>query len=673
MKSQGACRNAHLPENVLPSNFSATFISSEWINTGFYHVASLENVPIKAGSFIGWYRNSSSSGSIMLDPNCGYSGWPSLRVNGSNLDVLDSSLGFCQFYMNVFVARPNKMSTLKTYSLPGEYTVSATLHNVYGTSTLSQNIIVVGNLTNLTILANNGQPCIENIACNLTAITVGGLNVSFNWSSTEFQPISTQNASIYPIFTSAGTFWVNLTAYDEYSNELSASVQVVVSMQNYSLSLQVLNTDSISSLYPDVSMRNLSLLFSTGPSSQYVCVLHIDSSMTFNETIYPNNSVIVYHANRTGDYHITLNCSYPFGSAWFNFTHRVEDPIKNLTLLNNTVSQNTPFQLIASIQSGTNPVVSLWLNGIKDNGFTFNSAQLIGISSPFATALPGLNNVTINAYNNVSNVTIHSTILVAYSIQNATITCLSPTAVINGIIYYAFGTIINCTLNMLSGSDVSASIYAGDSTIAIYSNNFTGQWSLPISFTHNYLTPGDYQATALLSNALSQVTLTKTIGIVSSVNQLVPSSSQSSVNLGNPVQFWFSYTGTTMSGSNSEVTFWPGDASNATQGPFNLSMNFNTNLSGANLAYTYTAPGIFNVTFLIRNVLGQQAVYSLSVEVIASLSGLYVQLSPPSILLGQTVTVNVYLTQGTNALLNCLVNGVFLTSITRTCKSYHIY
>ena len=174
----------------------------------------------------------------------------------------------------------------------------------------------------------------------------------------------------------------------------------------------------------------------------------------------------------------------------------------------------------------------------------------------------------------------------------------------------------------------------------------------------------------LLRNPLSQFSLIKPVSIVSSVNQLVPASSQSSLYLGSPVQFWFSYSGTTFSGSDAEVAFWPGDASNSTQGPFNLSMNFNTNRSGANLTYTYTSPGVFNVTFLVHNILSQEAIYTLSVEIIGTLNGLFVQLAPPSLLLGQTVTVNVYLTQGNNALLSCFINGVFATSVTRTCKTF---
>lgn len=341
------------------------------------------------------------------------------------------------------------------------------------------------------------MPCYEGVPCNLTANATGGFNITFEWSSLEFGNVSTVNKSIDPIFTSQGTFQVDLAAYDSNNpnSPLFASANVTVVPGTQNLSLVILNTDSINPNRSDVSTRNLSILFTTGPIASYICELLIDLEATilFNQTSQPNNSIINYYANRTGLYAINLTCSFGDGSVnrSVSLNHYVEDPIRELSLVNTTVilANNTQLvSLLVSMANGTDPIVIFYLNGIKDMGFVFNSVLFLGYSSQYSGIPGGANNVTISAYNNVSYVSVDVALVVKYKIFNPVIQCDPAVSVINGLGYYMTETAINCYLNMTTGSKVSVAIFI--SSIPIFSYNFTGEWTTVATIPYNFSQPG---------------------------------------------------------------------------------------------------------------------------------------------------------------------------------------
>lgn len=158
-----------------------------------------------------------------------------------------------------------------------------------------------------------------------------------------------------------------------------------------------------------------------------------------------------------------------------------------------------------------------------------------------------------------------------------------------------------------------------------------------------------------VSNLLGYYTLTQTLRVISSVDNLLPGlvdSSGSYVSYlktsGNGLaQFVFSYFGSTMAGSHSTVMFWPGDSRNTTFGPFPLSMDFIGNVSKTQLQYTYSQKGTYTACFFTTNPLGSRA-FTFIVHVVDGMNGFYISVNPMFSLPGQPVTVSAYLVQGSS-------------------------
>lgn len=182
-------------------------------------------------------------------------------------------------------------------------------------------------------------------------------------------------------------------------------------------------------------------------------------------------------------------------------------------------------------------------------------------------------------------------------------------------------------------------------------------------------TKGMYQARLIIDNGVSTIIMNKTIKMVSSVDRLVPFLDVDPINIGSPAQFRFGFADANMSGWLSNVTFWPGDAINATQGPIDLEMNFSQNRSYGNLAYTYNSVGTFTAVFLVQNLLGQNATYFLDVHVVSIGISLVMSLSPIAVKSGNWVTINVFVVVGVDVSLNCFIDGTFFSTINVTCKS----
>jgi hypothetical protein len=663
------------------NSFVVMYSAPQWVTQNFSHLTVFSKLSVKAGWFIGWSKNHSTDGNLLVEPSC-VSDSPTFRLNGSMLTPLNKTTGNCAFYLNVFLEKPNKMSALNMYSTAGVYQVSAGSVGGAGIGTLNQQVVITQQLTNVTIQADTS--CTVNVPCNLTAITIGGYNVTFNWSSTAFSPISTYDYFILPTFSIPGNYLINLTAFDPFSDVVSTSALINIAplpSLNYSLSLLVLNNDSINPLYSYISKRNLMLLFSTGPDDTYSCVLNIDYPIYFNKSIYANNSVINYQTNRDGVYNITLNCTYQFGFSYLNITQYIEDPITNVQLLNTSVIYSAAFRIMIQVSNGTSPIIEFWLNGNKDMGFVFASSTGLGLSSLYTMVPVGINNVTMIAYNNVSNLTTFDTLQVNYKILNPTLNCSSPVAYMNGVNYYYFGSNISCILDMQSGSNILLQAYTGDESspsIPAVNTSFSGQWSHPYYLSHVYQIPGDYLVSFVINNGVSQFRLNRSISVVSSVSQLIPMLVQSPIiflNGQSLAQFLFAYRSNSMAGSHSTVTFWPGDSINSTMGPFNLHINFtrNSSINDPHLQYIYSSAGNYTVNFLVQNILNQSFIYTLNVQVIeGDLQGFYIQLSPDAVSIGQTVKINVFLELGSNVMYTCLINNVFYGSLAKSGRKNHL-
>lgn len=209
-----------------------------------------------------------------------------------------------------------------------------------------------------------------------------------------------------------------------------------------------------------------------------------------------------------------------------------------------------------------------------------------------------------------------------------------------------------------------------------------GTWINPNTISYTYANPGEYTISANISNSLVYYTFTQTVTIMSTVNYLIPSLSTNtnmlvfqSLDGGSTgtalAQFLFSYAFGTKSGWDAYVTFWPGDKTNSSYGPFLLNMDFNANVSLSSLQYTYTSNGTFTATFFVSNPLGSKY-FTLTFTVVYSLLGFYINVLPAYAQVGNTVSVNAYLIQGNNVVYNWFVNSIQFATAPKNCTNSKI-
>ena len=124
-------------------------------------------------------------------------------------------------------------------------------------------------------------------------------------------------------------------------------------------------------------------------------------------------------------------------------------------------------------------------------------------------------------------------------------------------------------------------------------------------------------------------------------------------------EFKFKFTDIAQSGSDAKVTFWPGDASNNTYGPFSLNMDYVNNINLNSITYSYSSRGNFTACFLFSNILGS---YQKTLEflIIPALDGFFIDVIPKSIVKLTPVTVNAYVIQGDNVNYTWYLDGKFL-------------
>jgi hypothetical protein len=248
---------------------------------------------------------------------------------------------------------------------------------------------------------------------------------------------------------------------------------------------------------------------------------------------------------------------------------------------------------------------------------------------------------------------------------------------------YLYPYQLKFTISMSSGSNVRIFINTDSQqqstlTVSIIDIQTNGTWSSNnlvvnnvYTINYSYSNPGDYVLFANVSNAVSSFTFTQAIRVRSKVDWLIPLlTSGNSLALFDwsygscLVQYVFAFVGFSKAGSHSSVTFWPGDALNASYGPFSLTMDFNANMSKTQLQYTYTGIGNYTTLFWVTNPLGSKYFY-LSVRCVAGMGQLAIDVSPYVTQINSSVNVSAYLTQGTNVQYEWLINGVVWQSGSR--------
>jgi hypothetical protein len=190
------------------------------------------------------------------------------------------------------------------------------------------------------------------------------------------------------------------------------------------------------------------------------------------------------------------------------------------------------------------------------------------------------------------------------NIQNVALIISTPIYPFKNIFLY--NESIDFVIDLSVGSNVKVDLYIGEEEIfnsLPISSFIPGIWQAPLKLTRTYKYPGDYKVTAVLSNSVSSITLTKQITVMSNVTGLIVELKNSPVihlqhsndDYGR-AYFQFKYEGKTCAASHANVTFTVGD-SNRIYGPFWLGMDFIKNISKTPFFHDY-----FTIQYRILNL-----------------------------------------------------------------------
>jgi hypothetical protein len=269
---------------------------------------------------------------------------------------------------------------------------------------------------------------------------------------------------------------------------------------------------------------------------------------------------------------------------------------------------------------------------------------------------------------NISNVT---TLL---KIQNAFLTILTPVSPTQNNIYL-YNKSIDFIIDMSIGANVRVELYIGEEELirSLPINSFIpGIWSSPLKITKKYRYPGDYKVTAIISNSVSSIILTKKITVMSSVLGLIVELKyypviylhQSTKDYGR-AYFQFKYTGTTCAASHANVSFTVGDSS-PIYGPFWLGMDFIQKISKTPFIHDYASIGNYTATFSVVNAISSTTL-NLKITVIPAIYGVHLQVIPSFCIVGANIKMQAMIEQGNNVTLEWFYNYLSIGVNPRKC------
>jgi PKD repeat protein len=593
------------------------------------------------------------------------------------------------------------ISTFKSFSAAGNYTITVSASNPMlngNTVTNTTTIMILEGITGLSFKPRNGY-CQLNAVCYLDSSVKTGSNINYYWSFANVT-LNTTSTTITYTFTQNGYFTVNLLAVNQVSQRF-ATVNVLVSdrldgLQFYS---------GVSVQSASIIGQNAQFLFILVSGSGYSCNVDFgdgSAMLTFGDQPYNLNNTLIQHSYATAEakYKVNIVCWNSINNLTLSFDHYTQFALTGLSLVKTGTTLNTPYSIDFMLTSGSTPYyLEFLLNNQLDSSVTPLS-KVAGSVSPQiiykGTSKNGetisiLYYVRIKLVNYVSSIELNTTFDISSPIVSPTFD-LSPTsdaailAIDPSLTHtYKFSYNLNqisFKISMQSGSNIKLSIFTGDeadpaqpsiqaSTIGDWNNNLNNvQYG---TMAHIYLTPGDYKITVNISNSLNYVSFTKSITIISPVDDLIPGLAQApiifkSVSGGvGLAELVFASYGLSKAGSHSKVSFWPGDAQNSTYGPFSLSMDFGLNASTVSLSYSYKSIGTYYCSFWVGNLLGAKA-FRLAVNVVKGIDGFYIDVDPKFALVNQNVNVAAYMIYGDGVTLGFYQNGALLNTKARTCK-----
>lgn len=425
-------------------------------------------------------------------------------------------------------------------------------------------------------------------------------------------------------------------------------------------------------------------LFTISTGIYYVCTVDFgDGSpkVIFQDQPYNLNNTIVNHTfsqSQETVYRVYIICVNNLNNQSLYIDHYTQKELYGLQLIKTSGLINTIFSIDFMILSGSSPhflesYVDSILDGVSKDTSSIGPSEIFRGSLRNPQSVPLVYLVFINMSNYVSNLKLNTTFKINSIIINPTFS-IQPIAPFFTYEYIYNSNQFSFLISMDSGSNVEVTIFTGDEPSYSKTANILietiGNWNNGISnVKHTYANPGDFEIMANISNSFSYFMFRQKITIISRVDDLIPSLLQSPViffiNSGK-ADFQFVYNGT-KAGSHAVVTFWPGDLTNNSYGPFKLGMDFDFNISRVPLSYKYKLPGTYECSFLVSNPLGSK-VFTLKVVVVVGMYGFYIDVNPKYAYTNQLVDVSAFMIQGNNVDFHFFQNGNSIASQPRACN-----
>jgi hypothetical protein len=608
----------------------------------------------------------------MLNTNA----YPDMQLNETEFIPINSTTNW-RLAIRAIVSPMNKSIVIShNYTSLGTKTVTAKMSDHFGNAFIKEaNLQIQQGISNLSVLINNRvdgecqiyEPCPLEVLLNNDP---GYGPVTYYWIIEDSSVQTVQNI-IQHTFKSLGVFMLNLTVKDSISRK---QLLVNITIQSNITGLHFFAGNASESA--SILGRSAEFLFYVSTGGGYICIVDFgDNTMIKIEDkwpeLKPNNTLISkdYDSASEQDYVVSINCANHLSRSSLLFTHHVQKEITGLRLSRRGVPLNTAFTIEFVIDTGTNAMAEMQVDGIKDSSLVFSN--MIGRGSPYPpqSSFKTLS-ITIKVSNLVSEVTLIDTFEVSWPIEEPSFE-IEPKLPI-----YVFPGPILFLIGMSAGYNVRVEIYTGDELDKSKPNVLirnSGLWTALVQYEYKYTYPGDHIITCVLWNALTNFTFKKQITMLSNVSRLqVSLAADPVVLMSNGIglaEFVFNYLLDTMDGSHANVSIWPDHvtAPNLMLGPFPLGMDFLFNTNRVPLKYAYELAGVFTAKFTVTNLLST-ADYFLSVNVQESIYGFYIEVNPPQVKPGGSVTINAYMMQGTGVRYSLHVDGQLVQSFNRLCK-----
>ncbi|CAG5128829.1 unnamed protein product [Candidula unifasciata] len=345
--------------------------------------------------------------------------------------------------------------------------------------------------------------------------------------------------------------------------------------------------------------------FTLSQGSDYTCTWNFGDNTPLevtDETSTPKTGASKLHTYKTtGDFILTVNCSNKVSTVVEKVTIKVLEAITNLRMVSLGAQKGQDYALEWTTDSGEEITFVVIYDGVSLSSYSSVSKYRWKTSlqpGRAASSIP----LSIKASNPVSQANISATFQILSVIVNPTLTTVK--------VNLSSHELVNFTVNMDSGSDVTVVIDYGDGESSKYDQPLGVEWVKPVVFQHTYVNGGRFTVTATISNAAG--TYKKSVQVLVLVSVLAIECQMVDHSLYHPPAYVNLTFNSSVMPTEPTLTLNWGEPQ---------SQDLNPTLQ-INVPYTHTFgdTGVFTVTANLSNLLGHKTCQK-SITIVEKLSG----------------------------------------------------